>query len=537
MSQWNKCHWLGPAILATAISLVLAGCGGLGSSSSTNGGGPGGSPPPPPPPPSGSADVTVDFGNRSSGAASLAPGLFGSQLGLLNNAAAMQTLAQGGINSVRFYANVPDVFATPTPNWGLIDPLLQRVQAAGMHPILEVAYSPPWLQPTPNPCTGIQFSQPYNTAPSDVNQWANIAAQYVAHIDQTFPGLVEAYEIWNEPDEPHQFCTADSTITGRMNAYIALYAAAASAMHKQASSDGTQITVGGPALANPVGVASFWLPAMLNDPGAAPNVDFVSYHLYLAGAPDVGMTWDGAGGTPSLYQRTINGSTGEAAIYLKMAGLVQHGSQPNAAHTPIYFDEYNENWNFAVDCCRNSPVYSPVWNTMTVALLFNSTYQGATAPPARMIYYAASVPPFCLLGQIDAAMDCSSAVFEGYPQFYAYQLLAGSNYLGLSGGGTLARSLALSSAMAQAGLIATAFYTPSADAIVMVNPTGTDFSQVNVLAANPGFSGTAGTTYLLNSSNTQIRQQSVSLTATAGGVNATVSVPAFSVVAISIRGQ
>ena len=106
----------------------------------------------------------------------------------------------------------------------------------------------------------------------------------------------------------------DNTQTGRLTAYVALYAAAAKAMHQQAAADGTTIAVGGPAIANPIGVASLWLPGLLNNPGTAPYVNFVSYHLYLAGSNPTEMTWDGSGGTISLYQRTISSSSGEAAL-------------------------------------------------------------------------------------------------------------------------------------------------------------------------------------------------------------------------------
>jgi len=60
-----------------------------------------------------------------------------------------------------------------------------------VHVILQVYQTPTWLQQ--NNC-GLY------SMPSDLNAWSSIAAQYVQHMDATFPGIVTDYEIWNEPN-------------------------------------------------------------------------------------------------------------------------------------------------------------------------------------------------------------------------------------------------------------------------------------------------------------------------------------------------
>jgi len=141
------------------------------------------------------------------------------------------------------------------------------------------------------------------------------------------------------------------------------------------------------------------------------------------------------------------------------------------------------------------------------------------------------------LGTINSAMDCSPSSFQPDPQFYLYQLFAGSNFLGLVNGGQMARSMSLSQTATQAGIAATAFYTASADSIVIINPTANDYPQLTVAAQNAGATTGQATRYVLNSSNPQIASSSLSLTASGNGFATSVRVPPFSVVAISIAAQ
>ena len=473
----------------------------------------------------GNADLTVDFAARASTQFPIPAGMIGSQLAQLNSQAATNLLSSAGLVTTRINGNVPTVYATRTPDWSKIDPIMNQVKAAGMKALLIIMWTPPWLEPSPNPC-----ADPHTAPPTDFNAWGQMAATYVAHMDQVYPGVVTDYEIWNEPDT-QRLCASD-----QLGTYLQIYAAAAPLMRAQAQADSVNIRIGGPATS---GAASDWISALTTNPGTAPNVDFVSFHSYLAGPPEInaGMTWDGAGGTPSLYAKTIDPRSGEMARFLASSAVVRQGIQPNAATTPVYFNEFNDDWSFQNDCCRNSPDFSPVWNGLVMTQLLDSVYSGAQGVPGKIIYFAASAPPFCLLGTINSAMDCSPSSFQPYPQFYLYQLFAGSNFLGLVNGGQMARSMSLSQTATQAGIAATAFYTASADSIVIINPTANDYPQLTVAAQNAGATTGQATRYVLNSSNPQIASSSLSLTASGNGFTTSVRVPPFSVVAISIAAQ
>src|SRR5437660_72663 len=83
-----------------------------------------------------------------------------------------------------------------------------------------------------------------------------------------------------------------------------------------------------------------------------------------------------------------------------------------------------------------------------------------------------------------SAMDCAQnglLPFVGYPQYFAYKLIGGSSYLNLNGGGFMANSVS-----APSSLVATAFYTISTDALVLVNPKPTNVNNIQILIQNPG---------------------------------------------------
>jgi hypothetical protein len=507
--------------------------------------------------PPAAGDITADFNVRSGGAI-IPAGLFGSQLGNTSDPTVMQTLVAAGISGTRLFANVESVFATapapgtaPIPNFTLIDPILDRLKAAGMRPILMISDTPVWLQPNPNPCSelpAVNNAHPFNAAPIDNSAYASIAAQYVAHLDQKYPGLVQFYEFWNEADETNQFCglnagdTAPAQVQARLNEYKALYKAAALAMKQQAATDGTSILVGGPALGNSNGGSDFWFTQLvaLNTGSPTRLVDFVSYHQYLAGA-DVfqTITWDGAGGTPSLLSRTLSPTTGTAAVYKRIAGVAA-----SAGPMPVVFDEFNDDFVFSVDCCKDNPNFSPIWNTMVFTLILDTVYSGAP-PVEHLSYYSSNNPPsFCLIGNVDNGLfDCSATGTQGpYPQFRAFELLASPNLLGLqASGGNVTKSLSQSTAMNAAGLLSAAFYTPASDAVVMVNPTSVPITNAVLVIGNHGLNNPTATQFLLNGATyspaAPVAGAALPLTTNGLSVQATVTVPPLSVLAVKVTGQ
>ena len=355
-----------------------------------------------------------------------------------------------------------------------------------------------------------------------------MAASVVAHMDQKFPGLMQDYEIWNEPELPASLCVADAT--ARRNDYVSMFGYAASAMHAQAKADGQTIRTGGPVISQ-LSQAATWFPALLDNASAAPYVDFVSFHLYITGQKNIddGMQWS------DLYSITQSSQNGLAYYYQMIDSLVRAGQQPNAATTPIYLSEYNSNWAYSLDCCRNDPTFGPLWNSLAITDFLNVIYSGSTAVPSRLVYFNSSGNYFCILGAWDAEMDCDPSQMYPYPQYYAFQLFASPNYLNLQAGGNMAASVSPGSTTS--GLSATAFYTNAADNVVVVNPTSASFNAVNIAFVNPGLSSPTGRQYLLNVYTTQIASQGVSFSPISGGYSATVSVPAYSTIAVSMQGN
>jgi len=459
--------------------------------------------------------VTANFDGRSGKTHSIPSRMFGLNAVTLKNLTALQTLSQAGLTETRRMANITAVYATSTPDWSKIDWGMRLATSTHMNPLVVLMGTPSWLQPSPNPCVAIN-SPAQNAPPKNISEWADLAATYVAHFDANFPGLVHDYEIWNEPELQSSLCVADGTDVTRLNTYLALYGAAASAMRSQATRDGVKIRIGGPAISR-LALAPVWIPALLLDPTTAPYVDFVSFHMYLTGLKQIPtMDWN------ELYK-------GEVFYYLANLTLVHKALQ----FKPIYVTEFNDNWAFAKDCCRNDPTFGPLWNSVAVVDFLNSVYDGANTVPTKLFYFAGSAPPyFCIVGSWNSAMDCNPSKLQLYPQFYSYALLASPAYLGLSKGGHMA--LSVSPVNTQSGLLATAFYNPSQDVIVVVNPGSTAVSSVKVTANNAGFSTAVGTLYTLNKTNPNIASKSLSLTKITGGYRATISVPAYSTVAITL---
>jgi hypothetical protein len=468
--------------------------------------------------------ITADFGSRQDTTYPIPANLFGVGHGeSMHSTADRNLLTAAGVTETRLDAFIPLVYATDVPNWTPIDTLIASLQAAGQHAILQLEHSPTWLQPTTGPCDG---GNDYS-APTDVNQWAQIAASYVHHMDTVFPGVVKDYEIWNEPNATGM-CSSD-----HLKSYIAIYAAAGPAMKAQAAQDGSTIRIGGPVLS---GYSKLWLNTLLTTASTAPYVDFVSYHQYMFGLVNLQVQWDSYTGNPSLYEETQDPSNGALAVYNKVQQQVAAGNQPGGANTPIYVTEFNTNWAYFQDCCRNNPTFAPVWNALYVTDLLDSVYNGAAKVPNRLIYFAGSAYPwFCMVGVRDNNMDClysSGAKPVPYPQYFAFQLLSASDYLGLSAGGYMAKSL--STPTGGGGLATTAFYTAQQDAIVVTNPTSTAYSQISVTFANPGFSTSQGTFYRI-SGGTEITSSAISFTKQGTSLTATIDVPAYSVQAISLK--
>ena len=84
------------------------------------------------------------------------------------------------------------------------------------------------------------------------------------------------------------------------------------------------------------------------------------------------------------------------------------------------------------------------------------------------------------------------------------------------------------------GLATSAFYTPTQDAIVIVNPTSTSYSQIAVTFANPGFADTQGTLFSIVGGG-EIDSSPISFSTQGTSLTTTIAVPPYSVQAISLQ--
>jgi Glycosyl hydrolases family 39/PKD domain len=462
-----------------------------------------------------SQSISADFSNRNGSTAAVPTNLFGV------NGTGVQVTAPGpvsqltnaGLVGTRIWVDVAQIYANPSSlNFSSVDGQLNNISALGLRPLAVMFNTPASLGSST--CT----------MPSNVQQWGQMAASVVAHIDQKHPGLVQDYEVWNEPDSGASLCVSASQA---LNDYLSIYAAAAPQMKSQAAADGQTIRVGGPVITHMSNVST-WIPAFLSG-ATAPYVDFVSFHIYPTGQQDIvngAMSWD-----------TLNTDTQStvAPFYTSVEALVRKGSQANAAATPLYVTELNANWAYAVDGMRNDPTYGPLWNSAALTDLLNVVYNGAQAVPSKIFYFAAASQYFCLLGELDANMDCNPSATNPYPQFYAYQLFGSAQYLNLQAGGNMAAWI--TTGTTKNPILATAFYNSTGDSVVIVNPTSTSYNAMPVSLLSTGLVSVTGTSYLLNDTNSQISTESFAVTSTSGGYTGTIAVPAYSTVAITLSGS
>ena len=453
--------------------------------------------------------VSVNFGSRNTPHA-IGPNIFGAErFDSMHTTADLELLKAGGMNYARYYAQINTTFSTPTANWAYIDSVIARTSVGGTHVMLQMFQTPPWLQ---YKYCGV------DSMPANLSESASIGVQYVKHMDTKFPGVVTDYEMWNEPNL--NFCAPTGT---SLSNYLKWYDAVVPAMRAQIKADGSKARVGGPALA---GLDSSWIQALLADPIASKNVDFISYHNYIFGFSN--DNW------ATVYQLTQTAGNGPHDIYWEASHLVAAAGQPNL---PIYNTEYNLSWEFAKNCCQDDPVYGPLWNSIYIADTLNAVYTGSANVIAHMVYYAANAHPYyCLVGDLDANMDCAYAwgpAAQAYPSYYAYQLYGSPQYLGLQNGGHMAASV--SPAIGSSGYIVTGFYTAGSDSVVLINPTGSTYSGLHVTLSNTGYTSASATLFTIENGS-HIQGTSLSLSSQgATSYTTTVTLEPYSVQAIRIE--
>lgn len=455
------------------------------------------------------ADITADFTNHSSTIA-IPANFFGS------GGVGSTVSAQSGIDNItnvsllgnRLWLSLHLIYPTGNihaPDYHLYDAQLQRGTQKGLDPLITIYGTPHNL--------GVTECE----VPSDLGKWAKMVAAAVHHTNQLHPGLW--YELWNEPD--FTICNSSNAL----NDYLRMYAALGPLFRAACPT----CKLGGPSLASS-GNTSAWMPALLNG-ATAPYVDFASFHIYITGTwllPD--MTWQEA------YDQTQSETGGVAYYYRLFEQTVRAGHQPDAAHTPIVLTEYNTNYAFEPNNVQNDPVFGPLWNTVVVADFMNVVAQGSF-PPSRIHYFAAgdSRNYFCLeaIPNGDPKLCAPptegqpyDAVYAPYPTLKAYELFCSPKYLNLESGFSVVNPPA-----APSGLLTLAVYTPTADSLVVINPTAAAISGLRVKLAHLGFRASHGQAFTL--ANNALTAADVKV---GGGkeVTATVDVPAYSTVAVTV---
>jgi hypothetical protein len=135
-------------------------------------------------------------------------------------------------------------------------------------------------------------------------------------------------------------------------------------------------------------------------------------------------------------------------------------------------------------------------------------------------------------------MDCDysrGSSPQPYPQYYTFQLLASSNYLGLSAGGYMAPTVTPPNG--GGGIVVTAFYVlgnAAQDAIMITNPTAINYTNIPLTLSALGFTSPQATLYQIEN-GAYINASSLPLTTAGSNYSATISIPPYSVMGISIK--
>jgi hypothetical protein len=152
-----------------------------------------------------SQTVSANFDDRSGSTRAVPSGLFsiGGSGSSVTDLSAISTLTTAGLNGTRFPIPLQQIYPKAKnkskADFDYLDWNLERMQAAGLHPLGVIIGTPPSLGS--NTCA----------PPSIVWEWGQMAASVVAHVDKKFPGLMQDYEIWNEPELSTSLCIADPT--------------------------------------------------------------------------------------------------------------------------------------------------------------------------------------------------------------------------------------------------------------------------------------------------------------------------------------
>ena len=468
-------------------------------------------------------NVTVDFQNRTGGTA-LSANFFGvNGVGTtLSDPSGMAMLANINLVGNRAFIPVTQVYplSTSPPNWSKLDAQLDRMKSVRMRDDIVIYNTPSDLA---TQACGM---------PSNVTRWAQLVSSMVQHIENRYPSV--AYEIWNEPDLQGSFCDPSPQAN-----WMNLFAAAAPLIRANAPT----AKIGGPALGAVGSNGPKWLPAFLSDPRTAPYVDFVSFHMYITSQYEITnnlLNWG------YLYQHTVTTATnhGVAWYYAMVEGYVRAGQQPNAATTPIDISEYNSNAAYVATCCQNDTLYGPLWNATAISDWLNAPQTtSAKTIPARIRYFSVidTHGYFCMVTNTGTSSNCmppapgtAALAWAGMPQYQFYQLMTSAGFLDLESTGAQVVNRPIFGT--QNIYTGAAFYTPTADGILIINPWSTTYTGIPVIVNNIGLQNIQATEYTINKSIMLTQQATVAITSPTQ-ITVLANLPGYSVTVIKLTGS
>lgn len=288
----------------------------------------------------------------------------------------------------------------PVYHWDIIDRIFDTYVERGMHPLVQIGFTPEALSTKPKPYRHHWMpGKPYGEIftgwaypPNNYNKWRELIYQWARHCLQRY-GKKEVsqwyWEVWNEPD---------GYLKGSFEDYCKIYDYAADGLLKALPN----AIIGGPHTTDPSGGAGKYLSRFLQH-----CLDGKNYATGKTGSP-LGYIGFHAKGSPSF-----NGSHVRMNLGQQLRG-VQEGfkivaSFPRLKHLPVVIGEFDPE-----GCAACSSEYTPQYNYRN-----GTVYSSTVADSYARLYELARQYDVNLLGAVTWAFE-----FENQPWFAGFRDLS-----------------------------------------------------------------------------------------------------------------
>jgi len=231
-----------------------------------------------------------------------------------------------GFRYIRFHAIFHDVLGTyrevegrPVYDWSKIDRLYDRLLAIGIHPFVELGFTPEAMKTSDQRI----FYWKGNTSHPVLSKWSALVDAFVRHLQQRYgPQEIRNwyFEVWNEPN------LGGFWESGDQKAYFELFDLTARTINRI----DPQLKVGGPATAG-----AAWVPELIEHAAhAGVPLDFVSTHTY---GVDGGFL-DEHGESDTKLSPLPDAIVGDVR---RVRGQIEGSSRPGL---PLYFTEWSTSY-------------------------------------------------------------------------------------------------------------------------------------------------------------------------------------------------